>query len=462
MARSATERRRRIPSVDALLRSEPGRRASSTFGRALVKRTLVETLEDVRVALARGAEPPADDEILARAVGLASTAANGLTAVINATGVILHTGLGRAPLPEDAVKAAARVATGYADLEVDRETGRRGRRGARAELLAAALTGAEDGLVVNNGAAGLLLGLAALARGKQVLVSRGELIEIGGEFRIPDIMAASGAHLLEVGTTNRTRPSDYRAALSPKVALVLKVHPSNYRVVGFTAGPSPSDLATLARGAGIPFVYDLGSGLLDRVPGIPPDEPSATGALAEGADLVVFSGDKLLGGPQAGIVLGRTDLVARLRRHPIARAVRIDKMQAAALERVLAAHVAGRRHDLPVWRMLLEPDAGVRTRAERLARALDGDLSAAHVVTCQSTVGGGSLPGYAIPSHGVEVRVPDPSATAARLRTGSPPVFCRVTDRGVLLDARTVDDEEIGDLARAIQYAREADDQDDE
>jgi L-seryl-tRNA(Ser) seleniumtransferase len=462
MARSAAERRRRIPSVDSLLRSEPGRRASATFGRALVKRTLVATLDDVRVAAARGVEPPADDEILARAVGLAATAANGLTAVINATGVILHTGLGRAPLPEDAAKAAARVATRYADLEVDRETGRRGRRGGRAELLATALTGAEDGLVVNNGAAGLLLALAALARGKQVLVSRGELIEIGGEFRIPDIMAASGAHLVEVGTTNRTRVSDYRSALTPKVALILKVHPSNYRVVGFTAGPVPSDLATLAHTAGIPFVYDLGSGLLERVPGFPADEPAAAGALAEGADLVVFSGDKLLGGPQAGIVLGRGELVARLRRHPIARAVRIDKMQAAALERVLAAHAAGHRHDVPVWRMLLEPDSVVRARAERLARALDGELSGAHVTTCESTVGGGSLPGYAIPSHGVEVRVPDPSAMTARLRIGSPSVFCRVTERGVLLDVRTVGDGEIGDLARAIQYAREADEQDDE
>jgi L-seryl-tRNA(Ser) seleniumtransferase len=462
MARTATEPRRRIPSVDALLRSGPGRRASATFGRALIKRTLVTTLEEVRVAAARGVEPPSDDEILARAVGLASTAWNGLTSVINATGVILHTGLGRAPLPREAARAAARSATGYADLEVDRETGKRGRRGARAELLATALTGAEDGLVVNNGAAGLLLALAALARGKRVLVSRGELIEIGGEFRIPDIMSASGAHLVEVGTTNRTRVADYRSALSPKVALILKVHPSNYRVVGFTAGPAPTELAALAAKAGVPFVYDLGSGLLDHVPGIPADEPTAVGALAEGADLVVFSGDKLLGGPQAGIVLGRADLVARLRRHPIARAVRIDKMQAAALERVLAAHATGRRADVPTWRMLLEPDAVIRSRAERLARALDGELSGAHVVACESSVGGGSLPGYALSSFGVEVRVPDPNATAARLRTGSPSVFCRVTGRGVLLDVRTVDDEDLADLARAIQYAREADDQDDE
>jgi L-seryl-tRNA(Ser) seleniumtransferase len=231
--------------------------------------------------------------------------------------------------------------------------------------------------------------------------------------------------------------------------------------VGFTAAPAAADLAKLARTAGIPFVYDLGSGLLDRVPGVPEDEPSAAAALADGADLVVFSGDKLLGGPQAGLVLGRSELVARLRRHPIARAVRVDKMQVAALESVLAAHAAGRRDELPVWRMLREPADEVRHRAEALAVGLDGELEGAHVVHCESTVGGGSLPGYAIPSFGVEVRTPDPTALAARLRTGSPPVFCRVTDTGVLFDVRTVVQSEIPDLTRAIQYAREGDDLDD-
>ncbi|HSJ51890.1 MAG TPA: L-seryl-tRNA(Sec) selenium transferase [Actinomycetota bacterium] len=462
MARPAVEHRRRIPSVDALLRSEPGRRAGATFGRALLKRTLTRTLDEVRAGAARGVEPPEDDVILARAIGAAATAAIGLGPVINATGVVLHTGLGRAPLPPAALEAAVRAAAGYADLEVERQTGRRGRRGARAELLAASLTGAEDGLVVNNGAAGLLLTLAALARGKHVLVSRGELIEIGGEFRIPDILAASGARLVEVGTTNRTRVTDFRRALSDKTALILKVHPSNYRVVGFTAAPSAADLAKLAGTAGIPFGYDLGSGLLDHVPGVPDDEPSAAGALRDGADLVVFSGDKLLGGPQAGLVLGRADLIARLRRHPIARAVRVDKMQVAALESVLATHAAGRRDDLPVWRMLREPTEDIRHRAEALAIGLDGDLEGAHVVACESAVGGGSLPGYAMPSFGVEVRTSDPNAFSARLRSGSPPVFCRVTERGVLLDVRTVRTSEIPDLTRAIQYALEADELDDE
>jgi len=443
--------------VDALLRSEPARRAASTFGRAVVKRAMTVTLAAVREAAARGVEPPSDEVILARAVGRAADAALGMTPVINATGVVLHTGLGRAPLPEDAARAAAVAATRYDDLEVDRTTGRRGRRTARAELLLTALTGAEDALVVNNGAAGVLLTLAALARGKQVLVSRGELIEIGGEFRIPDIMAASGARLVEVGTTNRTRLIDFRTALGERTALILKVHPSNYRVVGFTAAPSVRDLATLAGKRGIPFVYDLGSGLLERPRGFPADEPTAAEALAAGADAVIFSGDKLLGGPQAGIVAGRSEVIERLRRHPIARAVRVDTMQVAALERVLAALASGRRTELPVWRMLLEPLDEVRHRAQLLAKALDGDLEGAHVVDCASTVGGGSMPGFEIRSAGVEVRVGDPGAMVARLRSGSPPVFCRVTERGALFDVRTVAGEEFEDLARAIRYALEGD-----
>src|SRR4249920_1504712 len=430
------EPRRRIPSVDALLRSEPGRRASGTFGRPLVKHALSITLEQVREAAERGAEPPPDDEILARALGLTSATAAGLVRVINATGVVLHTGLGRAPLP-------ARAGQGYVDLEVDRGTGARERRSTRAERLLTSMTGAEDALVVNNGAAALLLALASLARGKGVLVSRGELIEIGGEFRIPDIMAASGARLVEVGTTNRTRASDYRSALSDKTALILKVHPSNYRVVGFASTPSAKDLAAIARKADVPFLYDLGSGLLERVPGAAADEPSATDALTDGADLIVFSGDKLLGGPQAGIVLGRSELIERLRRHAIARAVRIDKMQVAALESVLAQHVHGLGSDLPVWTMLREPPTHVRRRADQLAMALDGELEGAHVIACESAVGGGALPGTGIPSFGVEIRVPKPNSMAARLRTGTPSVFCRVTDRGVLLDLRTVSPDEM-------------------
>ncbi|MEX1263885.1 MAG: L-seryl-tRNA(Sec) selenium transferase [Actinomycetota bacterium] len=450
-----TDARRSLPSVDSLLRSQPGKRAAVTVGRPLLKHTIAEVLDEVRSG---GSSAPSADEILARAVSRASRIATGLTPVINATGVVLHTNLGRAPLPERAIRAAARAARGYSDLEVDRETGKRGRRSARAESLLCALTGADDALVVNNCAAGLMLSLAALAKGKQVLVSRGELIEIGGEFRIPDIMAASGAKLVEVGTTNRTRIGDYRAAFTDRVGAVLKVHPSNYRVVGFTSSAPASALARLASHHDVPFVYDVGSGLLRHGRGMPPDEPAVDDALADGADLVTFSGDKLLSGPQAGIVVGRAELVAKLRRHPIARAVRVDKMQVAALEQVLVMHATGATDDVPVPRMLRESADSVHRRAQLYCETLGGDLEHAHVHRCESVVGGGAMPGTGLPSWGVRLTVPDPGAFAARLRTGSPSVFCRVERDHVLLDLRTVVDDQVGDLARATWYALEGDD----
>src|SRR6266508_1685546 len=300
--RAADPSRRRLPSVDSLLRSGPGRRAAADFGRDVVKRAVQQVLEDAREGAARGRAPDPPDLLMARAATVAARVAFGLTPVINATGVILHTGLGRAPLPRDAARAAARAAMGYSDLEVDRESGRRGKRTTRAEFLLTALTGAESAFVVNNNAGAVVLALAALARRKEVLVSRGELIEIGGEFRLPDIMAASGARLVEVGTTNRTRPADYRRALSERTALLLKVHPSNYRVVGFAASPPLSELVDVGRAAGVPLLYDIGSGLLDRAGPVPPDEPAAVEALRTGADLLCFSGDKLFGGPQAGVI----------------------------------------------------------------------------------------------------------------------------------------------------------------
>jgi L-seryl-tRNA(Ser) seleniumtransferase len=449
--------RRRLPSVDALLRSAPGTRASETLGRALVKRSLHETLGRVREAVANGGERPSDEVILTQAIAEAGRTAAGISPLLNATGVVIHTGLGRSPLPRRTAKAVAAVAAGYSDLEVERDTGGRGRRTTRAEALLRAITGAEGALVVNNGAGAVLLALASLARRKEVLVSRGELIEIGGEFRIPDIMRASGAKLVEVGTTNRTRVSDFRGALTERTALILRVHPSNYRVIGFTAAPTTAQLAGVARKAGIPLVFDLGSGLLQRFPGVPPDEPSASEALADGADLVCFSGDKLLGGPQAGILLGRGNLIDRLRKEPIARALRVDKMQVAALESVLNAYATGEHFDLPLWRMLREPASEVRERAQALSEALDGELEGARVVPTESVVGGGSLPGYAIASFGVHLDTSEPEAFAAHLRTGRPPVFCRVEEGGVLFDVRTVPAEDLDRLARAVRYAMETD-----
>jgi L-seryl-tRNA(Ser) seleniumtransferase len=312
-------------------------------------------------------------------------------------------------------------------------------------------------MVVNNCAAALLLAMATLAKGKPVLVSRGELIEIGGEFRIPDILAASGARLTEVGTTNRTKIGDYRAAVTDKTGLILKVHPSNYRLVGFTAAADASELSSLARAHGIPFLFDIGSGLLHHGHGHPSDEPAVSDALRQGADLVTFSADKLLGGPQAGILVGRADLVERLRRHPIARAVRIGRMQMAALEQVLAMITTGREAELPVFRMLRESPEIVRSRAQLLSETIGGELEGARVVRCESAVGGGSMPGTSLPSWGVRVQVPDAPAFAARLRTGTPAAFCRMEDRFILLDCRTITDTQVPHLARAVHYALEGD-----
>jgi L-seryl-tRNA(Ser) seleniumtransferase len=442
------DQRRRLPSVDTLLRSPPGRRAVDRFGRDVVRQAIRSVLDASRSRAVRGREPPPDEILMARAVNLAARMSFGLTGVVNATGVVLHTNLGRAPLPEEAVRAVTRAARGYTDLEVDRETGRRGRRTARVEFLLTALLGAEDAVVVNNNAAALLLTLAALARRKEVLVSRGELIEIGGEFRLPEIMSASGARLVEVGTTNRTRLQDYRGALSERTGLILKVHPSNYRVLGFSESPDVGALAGLARRHQVPLVHDVGSGLLRRTRGVPPEEPAVTESLSAGADLVCFSGDKLLGGPQAGIAVGRRDLVERLRRHPIARAVRLDRMTVAALEVVLGMYARGRREDLPVWRSIGIPASELRARARRVADALGG-----RVARGESVAGGGSIPGYGIPSAVVEVPADRPQRLAARLRVGNPPVFCRVEERALVFDLRTVDPGEEDRLIRAVRYA---------
>ncbi len=445
------DRRREVPSLDGLLRTAAGKKAAARMGRSLVKLALQRTLGDVRAAAGRGTDVPEDAAILARALEVAGRDFYGIAEVINATGVVLHTGLGRAPIHARAAEAAAKAARGYSDLEVRRETGARGLRTWRAEDLLVALTGAEAALAVNNNAAALLLSLAALGARKEVLVSRGELIEIGGEFRLPEIMAASGAKLVEVGTTNRTRLADYERALGPKTALILKVHPSNYRVVGFTNSVGLPSLSTLTRGAGVPLIHDAGSGLLDRYADVPKEEPAVTESLAEGADLVLFSGDKLLGGPQAGIVVGRADLVERLRRHPIARAVRVDKMTVAALEAVLRMYATGRRHELPVWRALTAPKKHLAARA----RALAANFDEATWRESEASVGGGSLPGFALPSAMLVVPVARPEQVAARLRLNRPPVFCRTEEDAVAFDLRTVPPQDDDRLVRAIRYVLE-------
>ncbi|HXG02180.1 MAG TPA: L-seryl-tRNA(Sec) selenium transferase, partial [Candidatus Binatia bacterium] len=383
-----------------------------------------------------------------------------LRPVINATGVVLHTNLGRAPLSAPALERLARVAEGYANLELDLTTKERGSRYAHVEERLRRLTGAEDALVVNNNAAAVLLALETLAHGREVIVSRGELIEIGGEFRIPDIMRRSGAVLREVGTTNRTHLRDYAEAIGPQTALLLKVHTSNYRVVGFTAEVSSRELVTLGRDRGLPVMEDLGSGsLVDlRAFGFP-YEPTVQDVVGAGVDLVTFSGDKLLGGPQAGLVVGRRDLVGRLKKNPLNRALRIDKLTVAALEATLDAYEAGRaRTDIPTLRLLTEPLASVRRRARgvlaRLDPAVRGRLRA-QVVEERAQVGGGALPTVEVPTAAVSLGSTGQEARDldAALRRGRPPVVGRIADDRLLLDCRTVLPSQVAALAAAVNAA---------
>jgi L-seryl-tRNA(Ser) seleniumtransferase len=441
----ADDPRRLLPNMDVLLGHPELVERAAMFGRSSVLGAARRALEASRGAVAGGGAVPGVDELAARVAGeLDGRWAARTRAVVNATGVVLHTNLGRAPLSA-AARAAVAEAAGYAAVEYDLAAGTRGRRGVAAEALLREATGAEAALAVNNAAGALLLALGGLARGREVLVSRGELIEIGGEFRLPQIMEAAGVVLREVGTTNRTHLRDYAAGFGPGTGLVLAVHPSNYRVEGFATRPALGELAALAHEHGLALLHDVGSGLLAGELG---DEPSVAGSLAAGADLVLFSGDKLLGGPQAGLVVGRAELVGRLARHPLARAVRADKLTLAALE----ATLAGRRDELPVWRSLLLTVAELEPRAAALAASVG---PAASLRAGTSVAGGGSLPGEGMESVLVEVD-PAPAGAAAvlaRLRAGEPPVVARAERGRVVLDLRTVPPEQDTVVARALAAA---------
>jgi L-seryl-tRNA(Ser) seleniumtransferase len=361
-----------------------------------------------------------------------------LIPVINATGVVLHTNLGRAPLSEAALQRVHQVGRGYSTLEYDLDAGRRGSRHVHAEALLTRLTGAEAALVANNNAAATLLMLAALGAGREVVVSRGELVEIGGGFRIPDVMAQSGATLREVGTTNRTRVADYVASIGPRTALLLRVHPSNFRIEGFTERPTLEALVAAARDAGIPIVEDLGSGCL--VDGLA-DEPTVQQSIAAGVDLVCFSGDKLLGGPQCGIIAGRRVLIDHLKRHPLMRALRVDKLTLAALEGTLLEYLAGRAPDaVPVVQMIQEPADSLETRARMLADELHGAGWTVALASGSSAVGGGSAPGIQLPTVLIAIEWPGLSADAleSALRALDPPIVARIEHDRVVLDLRTV------------------------
>ena len=427
-----------LPSVDRLLQQSQA--LIEQHGRPAVTGAIRSVLAEMRTA--KAVEPP--DSILARVSRrLAEAARPSLRPVFNLTGTVLHTNLGRAPLPEEAVRAMAEAAREAVNLEYDLETGRRGERDAHVEALICRLTGAEAATAVNNNAAALLLVLNTLAARKEVPVSRGELIEIGGSFRLPEIMARAGCRLREVGTTNRTHLRDYAEAIGAKTALLLKVHASNYKIDGFVSSPEERDLAHLCKSHSIPFVVDLGSGtLVDlRRYGLP-HEPTPAEALGRGADLVTFSGDKLLGGPQAGIVAGRADLIEKLRKNPLKRALRPDKLTLAALAAVLRLYedpdrLAAR---LPTLRLLTRPVDEIRAMASRMKAALEGRFQV-EVVDCESEVGSGAAPAQRLASAGLALR-PGNAVMAARWRALPVPVIGRLQDGAFLLDLRCLEGEE--------------------
>jgi len=464
---------RSLPSVDQLLRRVAERAEVRGLTRARLTSLVRETLDHERVRVLADRSAPATAELLAERVVERARRSGpfSLRPVINAQGVVLHTNLGRALLSPLALERLEAVATTYSNLELDLARKERGSRYSHVEAVLRRLTGAEDALVVNNNAAAVLLALETLAHGREVIVSRGELIEIGGEFRIPDIMLRSGAVLREVGATNRTHLRDYADAITPATALLLKVHTSNYRVVGFTAEVSSRELVELGRERGIPVMEDLGSGsLVDlRAWGFP-HEPTVQEAVASGVDLVSFSGDKLLGGPQAGIVVGRRGVVSRLKKNPWNRALRIDKFTIAALEATLYAYEAGSALDtVPTLRMLTEPIAAVRGRARRALRRLSPSLRErlrASVVDDTAQVGGGALPTVELPTAGLAVGVgADVMRLDDALRAGDPPVMGRIVrprtdakgtrerDERLFLDCRTVLPAQVPALAAALTVA---------
>jgi L-seryl-tRNA(Ser) seleniumtransferase len=464
-------RARVIPAVDHLLGLPAIAALEQAHGARRLRQVLDTEVVQVRAALLDGSleatTRDAVSQVIAVRVQAALTAGelSSLQPVVNATGVVIHTNLGRAPLSDDAIAAMTRIAAGYGTLEYDLETGTRGSRHHHLDAALRDATGAESGIATNNTAAGLTLVLAALATGREVILSRGELVEIGGGFRVPEILRGSGALLREVGTTNRTRVADYAAAISDRTAAILRVHPSNFRMEGFTERPAIADLAALARRFALPLIEDQGSGWLgldlfapDAFPAdaraLLASEPAVRDSVRAGADLVVFSGDKLLGGPQAGLVVGRADLVGQVRQHPLMRAVRVDKLAYAGLEATLRAFTSGRAtHSVPVMRMLAMPAEAIARRAEHMAAVLRDAGVVCDVATGASTVGGGSLPGTSLATTLVRVSTPSPHDLLARLRHGTPPVIARIADDRVCLDPRTIREDEDEGVIKAVVAA---------
>jgi len=428
---------RSLPSIEQLLQTPEAIDYATRFGRPLVLEALRSALDEARQHYHEAGDLPSRQALLTRTGELLEDwAAPTLLPLINASGVVLHTNLGRAPLSAAALRAAREVSQGYSNLEFDLAQGRRGSRLVHAEGLLTRLTRAEAALVVNNNAAAVLLALSALARRRAVVISRSQLVEIGGGFRVPDVMKQSGARLVEVGTTNRVHLSDYETAMEETPALFLRAHRSNFRILGFTSEPSLEEIAQVAHRAGIPIMDDLGSGsLLDTAAYGLGHEPMVQESLAAGADLVCFSGDKLLGGPQAGIVVGRADLVDKLKKHPLARAVRADKLCLAALNATLLHYLKDEaEREIPIWRMIAAKLEQIKDRAGRWVEV----LGIGEVIHGESTVGGGSLPGETLPTWLLALDVPSPNRFLARLRQCKPPIVARTQDDRVVLDPRTV------------------------
>ena len=447
--------RRALPPVRLVLDAPEMADASARFGRAEALRAVRAALDEARERLVL--DPTVDvtpQRLARRAFERLEGERPALRRVLNASGILLHTGLGRAPLAAEAIEAVVAVARGYCNLEIDLDSGERGHRSGPVADLLIKLTGAAAAAVVNNNAAATVLALRALAGGREAIVSRGQLIEIGGSFRLPEICAVSGAKLVEVGTTNRTRLDDYERAIGPETAVLLRVHPSNYRVVGFTESVGIVELATLARSRGLRVIDDVGSGALG--PGLPPlvvGEPTVAEGLAAGADLVLASGDKLLGGPQCGLIVGRRDAVALVEADPLARAFRVDKMTLAALEATLKLVLGSRR--VPLWTFLTTPVGDLLRRAETLAAALrDNPGLAASAVPMSAYLGGGSLPGSELASAGLQVSPPSGTSEgpwARLLRLGDPPIITRVHAGAVWFDLRAVEPGDDATLLIAIR-----------
>jgi L-seryl-tRNA(Ser) seleniumtransferase len=453
---------RSLPGVDAWLSSEQGETLCAEYSRDEVVVVMRSHLARIRGQLKNGGgELPAltgDDYTNLLRADLLDRRSSSLKPVVNATGIVIHTNLGRAPLADEAIEAMTAVSRGYSNLEFDLDSGERGSRNAHAAGMISELTGAEAALVVNNCAAAVLFVLQAFAASGEVVVSRGELIEIGGSFRMPDVIAASGARMVEVGTTNRTTARDYAAALSDDTRVLLTSHPSNYRIVGFTARAEPRELKALAKDNDLVLVQDLGSGSLRKLDQFGANEPTVADCVSQGADIVTFSGDKLLGGPQAGIIVGRAGLIDRLRRHPLARALRIDKLSLAALTATLKLYQppSDPFKRIPVLRMIAEQPSDIERRAARVARDLEAiDGVTASVADGVSFAGGGTLPMNEIPTKVVRLEADGFSAAelAAALRTANPPVIGRISKNAVILDLRTVQPGQTNSLAGIVRDA---------